>query len=313
MSERVAYFKIAGIEDVWNKQTQKMDTVQTSTLFQIGQDSSLINKYDSYINLNISFDIPYMGNSVVPMDAKFSIDNIEPNLKKSIATNVSIFQDRKRKIEFWCGYKDNERKLFDGRIEKAYFSGMPDSTLYINAWTSLYSMGNPVKIKFNGIKAISLLEDAVRKCGMTLNITNEIKNNPQLQRIVPFFSFEDSAYAYLTRVIRDITSFNLIKDQIIISVENNIVYVRYAEKLNNIKPIEIGYWNGMVGRPEPTAMGVNIRMILNPNFYVGQTIELNSTEDELYNGFYNIYGTVFHGNTRDEEFYTDLICQRITK
>lgn len=311
MTERIAYFFIAGIDDVYDKKTKRTKVVYTSDKFQIGRDSSIGKNSPEHNNLNISFEVHYKGNSIVPLPAKFAIDNVDENLKKYIVTNVNLFQERKRSIQFWCGYQGNERLLFDGRIEKAWYSGLPDSTLYINAWTALNYMGMPVNVKFNNIKAIDLLEKAIKACGMTINIPYKLRQHQQLQRIISSFSYEDSAYAYLTKVIKDITSFNLVKNQILISIENNVVYVRHADKKNTENPVVIGYWNGMVGRPEPTIMGVNVRTILDPGFYVGQTIDLVSTEDDLYNGLYNIQETIFHGNTQEEEFYTDLVCQKV--
>lgn len=295
MKERVAYFIIDGKH--------------------FGLDSTLLDQAPEYNSLNITFDIPYMGNSLVPLPAKFTIDNLTPQSRKHITTNTSIFLKRRRKIQFYAGYKGEERCLFDGEINRAWFEGLPDTTLYIEAWTSLESMGSIVNVRFNSIKAIDLLEDAVKRCKMTLYTTSKVRNHPQLQRIIKGFSFSGSgasAYNYLTRVMKDITGFYYTKNQIIISIQNNVVKVSLLSEQNN-KPMDIGYWNGMVGLPVPNMGGVDITMRLDPNFYVGQTVRLESLSNSLYNDEYNIFGTIFRGSLRGDDFYTDLICTRVYK
>lgn len=272
--------------------------------------------------LNISFDVTYMGNSLVPLDAKFTIYNLNEDDIRYITTNTMYFQDRHRSIEFYCGYKNDVHLMFKGEIQRAQPSGKPDIGLEIVAWTSIYSMGKKVKVSANNIKALDLLRNAVSACGMKLNCPVNLQNSPQLQRIISYFTTagEASAREYLAKAIRDITGNFVVEGQIFISVANDVVSVSWADKTNKksasaivdgiAEYIQINSTTGMVGIPEPTASGVNIRVLLDTTLAVGDTITLMSSVLSLYNGNYNIYAINHHGSTREPEFYTDLVCLR---
>ena len=272
--------------------------------------------------LNISFDVSYMGNSLVPLDARFTIDNLSQNDIAYITTNTSLFLDRRRKIQFWCGYEGNVRMLFDGEIEQAQPHGKPDTSLDIRAWTSIYAMGKKIEVKSSNIKALELLRNAVLQCGYHLSCPADIQQAPQLQKMIDYFSMTGSAQEYLWRVIKDITGNYVVEDQVLFTIAKGVVTVSWANKKNSkknipgidlIENIQINESTGMIGIPEPTQSGVNIRSKLDVSFDVGQTIDLISSMMPVYDGEYNIYGINHHGSTRSQDFYTDLICLRVMR
>ena len=278
--------------------------------------------------LNISFNVSYMGNSLVPLDANFTIDNLSQDNIAYISTNTSLFLTRRRKIQFFCGYEGNVQLLFDGEIEQAQPHGQPDTSLEIRAWTSIYSMGKKIKVKFNNIKAIDLLKSAIKECGYSLSCPAEIQTAPQLQKIIEYFSMTGSAQEFLWRVIRNITGNYVVKDQVLFTIAKGVVSVAWADKINSKKKfqkiysingevigkyldtgnLQINESTGMIGIPEPTQAGINLRTKLDVSLGVGQTIDFFSLMMPIYNGSYNIYGITHHGSTRGKDFYTDLIC-----
>ena len=277
--------------------------------------------------LNITFDVTYMGNSLVPLEAHFIIDNLKEDDIRYITTNTMLFQDRHRSIEFYCGYKGDVHLMFKGQIQKAQPSGKPDIKLDIVAWTSIYSMGKKVKVTANNIKALDLLRNAVIANGMKLDCPANIQKAPQLQRIISYFTTAGvaSAREYLSMAIRDVVGTFVVEDQIFISIANDVVSVSYADKPNRksgsiitdeetgrswIEYTQINSSTGMIGLPEPTASGVNLRVLLDTTLSVGDTITLLSEVLDLYNGDYNIYAINHHGSTRERDFYTDLVCLR---
>lgn len=94
---------------------------------------------------------------------------------------------------------------------------------------------------------------------------------------------------------------------------------------------------GLIGRPEQTAEGIKVRCLLNPKITIGATVKIdnasiNTTHQALNNegklvfnkyaglqmladisadGLYRVYVSEFVGDTRGQEWYTDLICLSI--
>ncbi len=89
----------------------------------------------------------------------------------------------------------------------------------------------------------------------------------------------------------------------------------------------------MVGVPEATQQGIQVRTLLNPLLRVGHQIELNNKDitqtiiknqfylgyqdvnallianvDRGADGFYRVIVIEHRGDTRDQEWYTNLVC-----
>lgn len=88
---------------------------------------------------------------------------------------------------------------------------------------------------------------------------------------------------------------------------------------------------GLIGIPEQTQNGLSVRVLMNPNIKIGQTIKLDSTINELRlgldtqsvgnnlslrqgaakknaNGLYYVMKAEHTGDTRGNNWYTDLTC-----
>ena len=266
-----------------------------------------------YSDFDVSFDVPYMGNTIVPLPSRFSIDNLKQDTINYIATNTQLFLQRPRRhIKFYCGYEDNIKLLFDGEISKAQPSGQPDRSIDIEAWTSTEIMGTNIAVQDKNITYKELIENAANACKLTCSFSPSASKSIRLQQTVAEFSHTGSEYDFLRRVMCDVTGFNAVKDQILFCINKNSLFVSLADEANSLLPVlEISADTGLIGIPEPTAAGVNLRLLLNVTLSAGQTIRLKSKVMPLYNGLYNIYGITHHGSLRGNDFYTDLICQRV--
>lgn len=264
-------------------------------------------------SLEIQFSVTYKGNTLIPLDSVFVVDNLNKDDIYKITSNTALFKDPERKIEFWCGYKGNVRKIFDGRILKANPTGQPDTSLYIYAWSTLETTGDIAEIKENNIKYVDLLERVVKGMNMGLVISPEVRNSPQLQKVASQYALNGTYGEHYNRVVSDITGYNVVKDQIVFTIYNNTVYVSKQDVVNKTLPVIIASsQSGMVGIPEPTATGVDIRMLLDVSIVSGQTLELRSELLPRYNGLYNVYNVTHRGSVRDNDFYTDLQCIRVS-
>lgn len=85
---------------------------------------------------------------------------------------------------------------------------------------------------------------------------------------------------------------------------------------------------GMIGLPEQTQDGIHVRALLNPNLKIGRRVQIDNKSiqqqpiDLRYtainyfpsiatDGFYRVMVSEHSGDTRGEEFYTDMTCLQI--
>jgi hypothetical protein len=93
--------------------------------------------------------------------------------------------------------------------------------------------------------------------------------------------------------------------------------------------VQINTANGMIGAPEQTDNGIMVRCYLNPLIKIGQQVEINnkdinqaviksqffpSYQSQYYpatisnDGFYRVLVAEHSGDTRANEFFTELTC-----
>lgn len=94
--------------------------------------------------------------------------------------------------------------------------------------------------------------------------------------------------------------------------------------------VKINSLTGMIGIPEATSDGIQVRVLLNPQIKVGGSIQLNNRDitqaqinDRFFpgyksqtfiastvegDGFYRVLVAEHKGDTRDTPWYTDLVC-----
>lgn len=276
--------------------------------------------------LNISFDVTYLGNTLIPKDARFTIDNLSESDIKYITRNTDFYLNRlttdealkdgskSAHIEFYCGYEGNVRKIFDGNVQKATPTGQPDTTVEITAWTTLDLMGRSIQVSMNKVSFYNLIDTAVDMCGFELSMSEELKNSTPMQQTIDNFSFTGSLLDFLFKAINAITGNNMIKDQIIFTIFCKVVYVGWLDKTNTTSGIKlINSQTGLVGIPEPTEIGIDLRTLIDVSIMPQNTIRLESKILSIYNGLYNVINTRYHGSTRENDYYMDLHCSRVIK
>jgi hypothetical protein len=94
--------------------------------------------------------------------------------------------------------------------------------------------------------------------------------------------------------------------------------------------VKINSLTGMIGIPEATSDGIQVRVLLNPQIRIGGSIQINNKDitqsqirDRFFpgyksqtfianvasgDGFYRVLVAEHKGDTRDQTWYTDLVC-----
>lgn len=89
--------------------------------------------------------------------------------------------------------------------------------------------------------------------------------------------------------------------------------------------VEVNKDTGMIGMPQQTINGITVRSLLNPKIKHGGQIKLDNNSIQLAqmsvavsalnqfpgidsNGIYKVFAITMHGDTRGQEWYSDLIC-----
>lgn len=250
--------------------------------------------------IDIDFNVSkYLG--VVMNEANITIYNLPREDIEYLTTFTSqwiAYQKRKR-IRVFAGYKDTAVSLiFDGDIIEALPSIPPDIALRCKARSGAY--GNSTMISQSITEPIAvkdLLKQAESWTGLT------IKDNSTTTRKLSGFYYTGSV-THLIGQLNDIPDIIAYEDDGCLCVvdRKNIDIGTQTRVINKD--------SGMIGIPEPNALGISVRILLDPSIKLGQKIKVESTLIPACSGVYTIYELKHHGELRGNDFYTDITARR---
>lgn len=112
------------------------------------------------------------------------------------------------------------------------------------------------------------------------------------------------------------------------SIQDGKIQIRSLAQFVPGDIVAINSASGMIGWPEQTANGIHIRCLLNPNIKIGNVVQINNASIQDYqipislgyevdkalvprtdwDGYYVVYVAEHSGDTRGQEWYTDIIA-----
>lgn len=250
--------------------------------------------------IDVKFSISkYMG--VVMNEATIEIYNLAKEDVEYLTTFTSQFiaYDKRKRIRIFGGYKDTSvGLLFDGDIVEALPTTPPDIVLRCKAMTGHY--GNSTIISKSITEPIPV-KDMLKQASEWIG--KEINDFSTTNRKIDGFYYTGASTQLIGQInnIPDITCFE----------DDGAITVVDSKNPNINKEIrKISKSSGMIEIPQPDALGIKVKMLLDPDIRLGQTIEVESSAIPACNGQYWIYEFTHRGHLRGSEFYTEISARR---
>lgn len=226
-------------------------------------------------------------------ECRLSIANLAPNIRNQLLTQLTNFnynQERKTMSLYAGRVSTGLFLLYSGDITQCYPSQPPDITLNVECKTAQFYKFN-ILAQANAITTpmSTIAKQVADSMGLTLQFEATDKN-------VQNYSYTGSALKQVNS-ISDLGSVDTYIDGKILVVKNR------GQSLQNVR-YALNSKNGMIGIPQPTDWGVQVRSFLVPNARVGCGIDLTSVLNPLLNGAYTCYKLGFQIASREVPFYT---------
>lgn len=254
-------------------------------------------------NISCKFRIEkYMG--AVMNKANIDIANLAREDVEYLTTYTSYalaVQQRKR-IRISAGYEGQDvALLFDGDISEALPTMPPDVWLKCQAISGYYnnqtlltkSIDSPTSVKqlaLNIANTLGLELDWRASSEKTIGSFNYIGGGTKLidefNRMGNFIAFEEDGK---------------------LKVVDNI---NKAERVASSAKV-LSEDSGLIDMPQPNALGLSAKMLLDPTVVCGSYVKLESKRIPAANGFYEVYKLAHEGSLREESFYTSIEARRI--
>lgn len=266
-------------------------------------------------SLRCQFDVLHEYGNVITYST-FKIYNL------STAT-VSRYLKKNHLLEFSAGYVDNIGQIFIGTIINVY--NVREGTDVITH--ILCSSGNRSREKHvinpatfaRNTPAVQVIRYVVKEMGYGIEIKDEqfrfdatfLSNYTVYQD--GFDALDDLSTSFSFKWA---LSMNVIKIKKYDEHTSSLLY----EKAGDSPPLLVNKENGMEGRPEYTEVGFNIKVRLNPKFFIGGQIEVKSDfktfklgvmnlkeiPETIGDGVYTVWRIQYTGDTHGNDWTSKL-------
>lgn len=282
---------MAVFKRVWRLQVQIKDTIKTYQELEYNDRS-----------LKIEFDITngvYGGFA----NGNITIYNLSPDDMQYLASCQAPYggKFKRNKISLEVGYKDNLGVIFSGNIIE-----VDCDFQNIDKRVSLRVMGgirnnltnNSVQTSLKGkVDFKTICNECAKKNGLTLKYDNKLK-----KRLIDNFSFLGTPFQMIERLRSYFKDLN-----IFISETGDLLNVLLIQEGEEINKQELSKDTGLIGRPKPTHMGVNVRCLLNINLKAGGLIKLKNEILKEFDGLYRIQELKHRGTNYGDEWVSEMV------
>ncbi|WP_257744602.1 phage protein [Burkholderia glumae] len=291
---------------------------------QFGRKVSLVIGPDSGNALDLSaLRIEFRvkrGDTQTPNSLRARVYNVSANTAQSAESKEFT------RIVLQAGYEGSYGIIFDGSIVQVRRGRENATDTYLDITAADGDMAYNFAVVNTTLAAGSKPADHVKVCtaamaqlGVTEGYMPDLGGNPLPRGKVMFGMARD----HLETVARTTQTLWSIQD-------GRLQIVPETSYAPGEIPV-ISASTGMVGMPEQTANGIKVRMLLNPSVKIGRLISLNNSSIQSFefslssadaatnrstalqnkingDGFYYVMTAEIWGDTRGNDWYTEVIC-----
>lgn len=282
---------------------------------QHGSGAELLLDQKALDGLNVRFSVKIYSQAGIPAQAYIDVYNLNRDDLQFLTTSAATWLNKRSLIQLYAGYDDDVRMLFSGQIMDAPPEGNPDVVLSVRGISGPEWMTQTIDVQKNNLRIIDLIDYCSSVMQYPVNMPDWLrKSNEWLNTQIDNFSYTGTPMDLLRKIQNMCGGFCIDSRGIVLSAYNDQIYVwapaTSAENEGN--KLLVSKNTGMVGYPHPTGVGVDVKMLLNPNVKCGDMIHLESERVPICNGDYYITAITHEGELRADEWYTTLECAHAT-
>ncbi len=262
------------------------------------------------------------GDLQTPNSADIRVYNVNDDTAQQVAKEFT-------RIVIQAGYDGNYGVIFDGEIKQVRRGRESQTDTYLDITAADGDSAYNFAVSALSLAAGSTPNDHVSAVlqgmavnGITRGYVPDLPGNPSARGKVFYGMSRDE----MRKIARNTGAAWSIQDGKFVMVP-----------LNNYMPGDVPVITaatGMVGLPEQTQSGIKIKTLLNPNLKIGQAVKLDNESIQRYryglgvnnlvdnqwvnvsaktndDGLYYVMVANHSGDTRGNDWYTDLICLAI--
>lgn len=256
-------------------------------------------------SLKIEFDIT-MGVSGSAANGNITIYGLNSKDMEYLAGcyNPSRGIFKKNFISLEVGYIDKLGLILKGNILDidSNFNVLGNSvTLRVMAGVGNNLANNNISTSLaNKVDFRTICGECAKNNGMTLKYDKNLPN-----RTITDYSFNGTPFQQIENIRKYFPDTDIFIDGI-----KNVLNVLKKENGEVINKSELSNKTGLIGKPKPTAQGLQVNSLLNTNFYAGGIVSLKNETLKSFDGNYRIWEVKHYGSNYESTWFSQLILQK---
>lgn len=277
-----------------------------------GLDPMLLKSAKLLSGLNIGFSMMITSATSESGNANITVYNLNREDVGFLSTCASKWKQQRSLIQLYVGYDDDVKCIFSGWITQASPEGYPDLALNIQGLTGREWQGNRIDISKANTSIMDLIDYTSSVTGYPVNIPKYIREgNVLLNKKLDNFTYSGTPWGLMDKLQEMVGGgFTPNKDGVLFSTYNDQTFIWTKEVYESGDILLLSEKTGMIGVPEATTEGANIKILLNNGVQIGQKVKLESKRMPILNGIYTIASFSHTGELRGNTWETVLYCSR---
>lgn len=217
-------------------------------------------------------------------------------------TSYALAVQQRKRLRISAGYEGQDvALLFDGDISEALPTAPPDVWLKCQAISGYYN---------NQTLLTKSIDSPTSVKQLALNIANtlglELDWRASSEKAI-------GAFNYIGGGTKLIDEFNRLGNFIAFEEDGKLKVVDKIIKADKLAASAkvLSAESGLIGMPQPNALGLSAKMLLDPTVACGSLVKLESKRIPAANGFYWVYKLTHEGGLRENSFYTTIEARRL--
>lgn len=256
--------------------------------------------------IEVRFDVAKFMSSVMNK-ATIDICNLARSDIEFLTTYTSQYVaiNQRKRIRLLAGYADTgtgAALIFDGDIIEARPTNPPDIWLHCQALSGYYNNKDNISYSYIGeTPATDIIKDTADKLGLAF-----VDGTDGTQDNLTVVNWEFTGPK--TQIISEL---NEVGNYEVFEDDGKFILTQKGQPRNDTEVVYIDETSGLVGIPNPDAVGVSFRVLLDNSLKIKQKIYLQSNAIPGASGLYWIYEMHHKGDLRGNDFYTDIKARRM--
>lgn len=217
-------------------------------------------------------------------------------------TSYALAVQQRKRLRISAGYEGQDvALLFDGDISEALPTVPPDVWLKCQAISGYYN---------NQTLLTKSIDSPTSVKQLALNIANtlglELDWRASSEKAIGSFNYIGGGSKLINEFNR-LGNFIAFEEDGKLKVVDKIIK---ADKLAASAKV-LSAESGLIDMPQPNALGLSAKMLLDPTVACGSLVKLESKRIPAANGFYWVYKLTHEGGLRENSFYTTIEARRL--